>query len=98
MGTINEDLGRLRTGKATGVCADCGEEMPNGQLNYEATVHHGTRKVVCLERSRASRGGASGAERLENEAGAAALMGADGSAWWEQMGADGRRQREKRRC
>ncbi len=50
MGNINEDLGRLRTGSATGVCARCKTYLPNGELNYEATVHHGAREVICLAR------------------------------------------------
>ncbi len=50
MSNINEDIGWLRTGTDVGVCADCGEEKPNRELNYEATIHHGARKVVCLKR------------------------------------------------
>ncbi len=55
MGTINEDLGRLRTRKPTGTCARCKVELPNGELNYEATVHQGARHVICLARQKCER-------------------------------------------
>ena len=50
MGNMNEDLGRLRTGRTEGRCARCKTERPNGELNYEAMVHHGAREVICLAR------------------------------------------------
>jgi hypothetical protein len=55
MGNLNEDLGRLRTGKSVGTCQRCKTEMPNGELNYEATIHHGAKKVICIDRQQCER-------------------------------------------
>lgn len=52
MSSANEAIGgvaalRYLYGSA---CVRCGRVLPPGKLNYEAMIHHGARKLECIDR------------------------------------------------
>jgi hypothetical protein len=53
--SINTTLGRLRTGLDHGYCRCCDTKQSHSNLNWEALVHHGAKRLECIDRKACER-------------------------------------------